>query len=82
MGDVRVVVEVWGVVVDVGHRHRHGGGARQALRLSSICGYNQQLVIVSVLSVQQGAGDDLPGSRVDGELSVSSGQTVAVGKKK
>lgn len=81
MGDIRVVVEARRVVVDVSHSHGHGGGAGQALRLPSICCHNQQLVIGPVLSIQQGAGDNLSCGRVDGELAVSSGQAVAVGKK-
>lgn len=80
MGDVRVVVEAWRVIVDISHRHGHGGGAGQALGLPSICCHNQQLVIGPVLSIQQGAGDNLSCSRVDGELAVSSAQAVAVGK--
>lgn len=80
MGDVGVVVEARRVIVDVRHRHRHGGRAGQALRLPSICCHHQQLVIGSVLSIQQGAGDNLSCSRVDGELAVSSGQAVAAGQ--
>lgn len=78
--DIRVVVEVRRVIIDVSHRHGHGGGAGQALRLPSICCHNQQLVIGPLLSIQQGAGDDLSCSRVDRELAVSSTQAVAVGK--
>lgn len=40
MRDVRVVVEARRVVVDVSHRHGHGGGAGQALGLPSICCHN------------------------------------------
>jgi len=82
VGDVGVVVEARRVVVDVGHRHGHGGRAGQAPRPPSVCRHHQQLVIVPVLSVQQRAGDDLPRGRVDGELSVSSRQTVAVGTQR
>lgn len=82
MGDVGVVMEAGRVIVDVGHRHGHSGGAGQALGLPSICCHNQQLVIGPVLSIQQGAGDNLSRSRVDGELAVSAGQAVAVGKDK
>lgn len=82
MGDIGVVVEVRRVIVDVSHRHRHGGRAGQALGLPSICCHNQQLVIGPVFSIQQGAGDNLSCSRVDGELAVSSSQAVAVGKIK
>lgn len=80
MGDVGVVVEARRVVVDVGHRHRHGGRAGQALGLPSICRHDQQLVIGPVLPVQQGAGDDLSRGRVDGELAVSTAQAVAAGR--
>lgn len=82
MGNVGVVVEVWRVIVDIGHRHRHGGRAGQAFRLPSICCHNQQLVIGPVFSVQQGACDNLSSSWVDGELAVSSGQAVAAGNIK
>lgn len=82
MGNVGVMVEVWRVVVDVGHRHRHGGRAGQALRLPSICCHNQQLVIGPVFSVQQGACDNLSCSWVDGELAVSAGQAVTAGDVK
>lgn len=82
MGDVGVVVEAGRVIIDVGHCHRHGRGAGQALGLTSICCHNQQLVIGPVFSVQQGAGDNLSCSWVDRELSVPSGQTVAVGNIK
>lgn len=78
MGDVGVVVEARRVIVDVGHRHRHSGGAGQALGLPSICCHDQQLVIGPVFSIQQGAGDNLSRRWVDGELAVSSGQAVAV----
>lgn len=82
MCDVGVMVEVWRVIIDVTDRHGHSGGAGQALGLPSIGCHNQQLVISPVLSVQQGAGDNLSRRRVDRELAVSSGQTVAVGKDK
>lgn len=81
MRDVRMVMEVRGVVIDVSHCHGHGGGAGQALWLPSVCCHNQQLVIGPVFSIQQGAGDDLSCSRVDGELAVSSTQAVAVGNR-
>lgn len=80
MRDVRVVVEARRVIVDVSHRHGHGGRAGQALGLPSVCCHNQQLVIGPVFSIQQRAGDDLSCSRVDGELAVTSTQAVAVGK--
>jgi len=79
---IGVVVEARRVVIDVGHRHRNRGRAGQALRLPSICCNNQQLVIGPVLSVQQGAGDNLSCGRVDGELAMSSAQAVAVGEIK
>lgn len=82
MGDVGVVVEARRVVIDVSHRHGHGGGAGQAMGLPSICCHNQQLVIGPVFSIQQGAGDNLSCSRVDRELTVPSSQAVAVGKTK
>lgn len=72
MGHVRVVMEAWRVVIDVSHRHRHRGGAGQALGLPSICRHNQQLVIGSFFSVQQGAADNLSCGGVDGELAMSS----------
>lgn len=80
MGDVGMVVEAWGVVVDVCHRHGHGGGAGQALGLPSVGRHHQQLVISPVFTVQQRAGNNLSCGRVDGELAVSSAQTVAVGR--
>lgn len=76
MRDIRMVVEARRVVIDVGHRHGHGGGAGEALRLSPVCCHHQQLVIGPLLPVQQRAGDDLPRSRVDGELAVSAAQAV------
>lgn len=82
MGDIGVVVEARRVIIDVSHRHGHGGGAGQALGLPSICCHNQQLVIGPVFSIQQGAGDNLSCSWVDGELTVSSSQAIAVGKMK
>ena len=82
MGDVGVVVEPWGVVVDIRHCHRHGGGAGQALGLPSVGGHDQQLVISPVLSVQQGAGDDLSRGGVDGELAMAAAQAVAAGEEK
>lgn len=78
MRDIRVVVEARRVIIDISHRHGHGGRAGQALRLPSICCDDQQLVIGPLLSIQQGAGDDLSCSRVDGELPVSPTQAVAV----
>lgn len=82
MGDVRVVVEMRRVIVDVSHRHGHGGRTGQALGLPSICCHNQQLVIGPIFSIQQGAGNNLSCSRVDGELAMSSSQAVAVGEDK
>lgn len=79
MRDVRVVVEVRRVIVDVSHRHGHGGRAGQALGLPSICCHNQQLVIGPVFPIQQGAGDDLSCGRIDGKLAMSSTQAVAGG---
>lgn len=78
MGDVRVMVEARRVIVDVSHRHGHGGRAGQTLRLPSICCHNQQLVIGPVFSIQQGAGNNLSCGWVDGELAVPSSQAVAV----
>lgn len=80
MGDVGMMVEARWVVVDVSHRHGHGGRAGQALGLPSICCHNQQLVIGPVFPVQQGAGDNLACRWVDRELAMSSGQAVAVGE--
>lgn len=80
MCDIRMVVEAWRVVVDVGHRHGHGGRAGEALRLPPVCRHHQQLVTGPLLPVQQRAGDDLPGGRVDGELAVSAAQAVTVGE--
>lgn len=80
MRDIRVVVEARRVVVDVGHRHGHGGGAGQALRPPPVRGHHQQLVTGPLLPIQQRAGDDLAGGRVDGELAVSAAQAVTVGK--
>lgn len=79
VGDIGVVVKAWGVVINVGHCHGHSSRAGQALGLASICCHYQQLVIGPVFSVQQGAGDNLSCSWVDGELTASSGQAVAVG---
>lgn len=80
MCDIRMVVEARRVVIDVGHRHGHGGGAGEALWLSPICCHHQQLVIGPLLPVQQRAGDDLSCSRVDRELAMSAAQAVTVEK--
>ena len=76
MRDVGVVVEARRVVVDVGHDHRHSGGAGQPQRLPSVRGHHQELVAGSGLAVQGGAGDDLARGRVDGELATASRQAV------
>ena len=79
VGDVGVVVEARRVVVDVGHHHGHGGGAGQPLGLPPVRGHHQQLVGGARLAVQQRAADDLTRGRVDGELTVTAAQAVAVG---
>lgn len=68
MGDVGVVLEFGWVVVDVVHRHEHTGGAGEGPGGAPIAGHHYQGVVLPLLSVQQGAGDDLPRRRVDGEL--------------
>lgn len=76
MCDVWVMLEPGWVVINISDGHKHTSRAGKRLWRPSITGNHDQSVIIFGFSVQQSTSDDLSRGWVDGELRVSTDDTV------